>query len=916
MRTPHFHGLRARLFLLLMLAVLPWVVATGYGLLQIRQAAHTEAVAKVEAFATQAAWEQRQVVEEARTFLSVLAALPEVARGDTAACGARLAMLKTRSRGYVNVGVIGPDGRLVCDLMGGAGTYLGDRSYFQAARARRGFVAGHYIIGRVSGQAVMPLASPIVDERGEVTRVIYAAIGADWLASRLTLAALPPATVVTLLDRQGTVVARLPAEPRYLGKPHPAAALVKAAQTGGPGGILEVGGDAPSLIAYTPLDWRGVALAYVAVSVPVRMVEAPVEEALRWRFLLVLGMTLGVFALGWMFAEKTVLAPVRRLRDFSRRLAQGDLSARPEPAGEGELSELTHSLGAMAANLEQSRGMLERIMDVVPEAILVTDVQGSIAMANARCEALFGYRPDELKGQSIELLVPEAQRDLHVRLRAEYWAAPRPRPMGKPGTHVLARRKDGSVFPVDVSLGPLPTEQGFKVVAAVRDASERKRFEEELLRQATHDALTGLPNQMLFRQLLQQAMMQADRDETLLAVMFLDLDGFKTINDTLGHGAGDALLKQVAARIRGAVRAADVVARQGGDEFTLLIAGVRQIPDVTRVADKLLAVVAKPYQIEGREVNVSASIGITLYPLDDADAEHLLRNADTAMYRAKREGRNRYSYYTAEMNAEVKRRLELETGLRRALREGQFEVFYQPQVAVENGCWVGLEALVRWHHPERGLVSPDEFIPVAEDSGLIEPIGEWVLAQVCRQINEWKRRGLPSVRVAVNLSARQFAKPGLLDDVAAILSAEGMGTCAKQIELEVTESILMGDQRRSITLLEGLRAMGLSLSVDDFGTGYSSLSYLKRFPLTALKIDRSFIDGVVDDPSDATIAGAIIDLAHSLHLSVVAEGVETEAQWQWLRAHGCDFAQGYFFGRPMPATEIEARLTARLAEQA
>ncbi|MEJ5211773.1 MAG: EAL domain-containing protein, partial [Burkholderiales bacterium] len=828
-----------------------------------------------------------------------------MAQGDARACGARLATLELRGRGYVNVGVIGADGRLLCDLLGGAGTFLGDRDYFQAARARRDFVAGHYIIGRVSGQAVLPMAYPVLNTRGEVTRVIYTALDTGWLSALLNAKPLPTDTALSLMDRHGTVVARAPARAESLGKPHPAVALVRAIQAGSQAGVLETQAETRRLIAFSPLAYQGQVLAYVAASVPVHVVEAPLREALRWRLALVLGMTLAVFALGWVLADRTVLAPVRRLRDFSRRMAAGDLAARSGVQNRGELGELAASLDTMARALQASRLEMEGIMDVVPDGVLVIDRAGRIVMANARCETLFGYPRGELLGQSVELLVPEDRRRAHEILRRRFLDAPRLREMGSPGVDLLARRRDGTTFPVEVSLAPLETEKGRFVIAAVRDVSERQRFEAEILRQATHDALTGLPNRVLFRELLEQAMVQAQRDETLLAVAFLDLDGFKTINDTWGHRAGDALLVQVADRIRGALRASDVVARQGGDEFTLLLMGIRQIPDVTRVADKLLAVVAKPYEIDGREVNVTASMGITLYPIDDADAENLLRNADTAMYRAKADGRNRYSFYTAEMNAEVRRRLEIETGLRQALREGQFEVFYQPQVEVNTGRWVGLEALVRWRHPERGLISPGEFIPVAEESGLIEPIGEWVLATVCRQIMAWNRRGLPPLRVAVNLSARQFAKPALVEDVAAILAGEGMIRCGGQLELELTESILMGDQLQSVARLEGLRALGLKLAIDDFGTGYSSLAYLKRFPLTALKIDRSFIQDLPDEENDTAIVNAIIQLANALKLDVIAEGVETLAQHDFLIAAGCQEYQGFLCTPALPAEEFE-----------
>ena len=910
-RFPLFASLRGRLLLLLALVVLPWAAGMAWDFYEQWRAERARAVEALQAYARAAAREQRLFVDQTRTLLSALAALPEVVRGDGPACQARLAGLELAASGYGNIGVIGPDGRVLCDLAKGAGTYLGDRDYYQAAQSRRDFVAGHYILGRITARPVLPVAWPVVDQEGRVGRVVFAALDVLWLQRLLETTDLRPGAAASLLDREGIVLARVPADEGRVGRPHSDPALVEAIRRGGEG-LLEATGEG-RLIAHVPLRVGQEEVAHLAVSVPLAAIEKPLRARFIRQTLFLVLATLILFGFAWLISERLLIRQLTALRALVHRLAAGEWSARSGIEASGELGELARSLDALGAALKQSQLRFERVLDVAPEGILLTDAEGRIVIANGRCETLFGYAREELLGQPIELLLPEERRAPHREMRAAYMQKPRVREMGSPGLDLVARRKDGTVFPVDVSLGPLETEQGTWVVAMVRDMSERKRFEEEILRQATHDALTGLPNRTLFRQLLEQAMSQAQRDETLLAVIFLDLDGFKTLNDTLGHSAGDGLLTQVAARLRAALRASDVVARQGGDEFTILVSGVRHIQDVTRVAEKLLAVIAKPYEVEGREVEVTASLGITLYPIDDADADSLLRNADTAMYRAKHEGRNRYSFYTAEMNAEVRHRLEMETGLRRALREGQFEVFYQPQVRVKDGAWVGLEALIRWRHPERGLVLPGEFISIAEESGLIEPIGEWVLATVCRQIAEWKRRGLPPLRVAVNLSARQFGKASLLDDVAAILTGPGMGQCGSLLELEVTESILMGDSQRSAALLEGLRALGLGLAIDDFGTAYSSLSYLKRFPLTALKIDRSFIDGVVEDANDAAIARAIIELAHSLHLAVVAEGVETPAQWQWLKEHGCDLAQGYLFGRPMPAAEVEAQMRERCA---
>ncbi len=915
MRPFPVSSLAVRLLLLLGLAVLPWLGTIGYALHYEARQARAQAIAQLQTMVQAAASQQLGLIQETRVRLALLAATPGLADGDGAACQAHLESYDLLSWGYANVGLIGPDGVLLCDLRGGAGTYLGDRDYVRAAREDGSFAVGHYIVGRVTGRPVFPMAQPVSRGQGGEGRVLFAAVDTRWMQRVLETVPLPPGATLTLLDGQGVVLAHLPAADDWVGRPFVFPAVFRSLVRGEEEGVVEAPEPLPSLIAYSTVKFDGRVVAHVVARVPTAVVMAPVREGLGQAVGWVAVLTLLVFGFAWHLSRLWVLRPIAALREMAARIAAGDLTARSGLSASGELGELAHGLDAMAASLQRSRLETERIMDVVPEGILLTDQAGRIVMANARCEALFGYRREELLGQSLEILLPEDRRAAHQVLRADFVARPRSRDMGTPGLDLQARRKDGSVFPVDVSLAPLQTDEGLWVVAAVRDVSERRHFEEQILHQATHDALTGLPNRLLYRQLLEQAMRQAERDETLLAVLFLDLDGFKTINDTLGHGAGDALLVQVAARIRGALRASDVVGRLGGDEFTILLAGIRHVHVISQIADNILAAIARPYEVEGREVNITASIGITVFPLDDANADSLLRNADTAMYHAKQEGRNRYSYYTAEMNRQMRQRLEVETGLRHALRENQFEVFYQPQVEVGTGRWVGLEALIRWRHPARGLIPPAEFIPVAEDSGLIEAIGEWVLTAVCRQIIEWDDKGFPPLRVAVNLSARQFAKPNLVDEVAAIFRSHGKDVLGERIELEVTESMLVGDMPRSVAQLKALREMGLKLAIDDFGTGYSSLSYLKRLPLTALKIDRSFIDGVTHGEDDAAIARAIIELAHSLRLAVVAEGVETTEQWQWLREHGCDLAQGYLFGRPMPAADVEAQLVAQRPSQ-
>jgi diguanylate cyclase (GGDEF)-like protein len=454
------------------------------------------------------------------------------------------------------------------------------------------------------------------------------------------------------------------------------------------------------------------------------------------------------------------------------------------------------------------------------------------------------------------------------------------------------------------SLQPTPADRELleRACQLAGIAIEKHRDQESLVTMAYYDVLTGLPNRALLQDRLHQAMIESDRHERLTALLFLDLDRFKTINDTLGHEQGDLLLKQVAKRLTECVRPGDTVARPGGDEFIIVLADVAQVDNVSRVAQKIIDAFSRPFEIGGRELFVTCSVGVTLYPFDDRDIEALYRNADAAMYHAKDEGRNNFQFYSAEMNVESYKRLTLENALRRALERDELRLFYQPQVDLNSGRIVGAEALIRWQHPELGLVSPADFIPLAEETGLIVPIGEWVLRQACAQAHAWQDAGLPPVRVAVNLSERQFRQSGLYEVITAALQQAGLAP--EWLEVELTESLVMHDVNRTIDVLRGLKQMGVTVAVDDFGTGYSSLSYLRRLPIGVIKIDRAFIEHISDNPDDAAIAKAIIALAKSLQLKTVAEGVETGEQADFLRRHGCDVMQGFYFSRPLPADKF------------
>lgn len=439
-------------------------------------------------------------------------------------------------------------------------------------------------------------------------------------------------------------------------------------------------------------------------------------------------------------------------------------------------------------------------------------------------------------------------------------------------------------------------------IGTVQDITENKESEAQIEFLAFHDPLTGLPNRVLAKDHLGMAAAYADRSNTKVALFFLDLDNFKTINDSLGHTVGDALLKAVAVCLRDCVRNTDTISRQGGDEFLVLLPDAYDTDAMTDIAEKILQELSAPFDIDGYQLSTSASIGIAVYPDDGKDFETLLKKADTAMYQSKKAGRSTYHFYTEKMNIDAVKHHQMLMGLARAVERNEFVLYYQPQIDLGSGAVIGAEALIRWMHPERGMVPPGLFIPVAEDSGHIVPIGEWVLREACRQAVAWHQAGLPKLVVAVNLSAVQFKRSNLEKSVIQALAESGLNP--EFLELELTESILIQDTENVLDTVQRLKALGVKLSIDDFGTGYSSLSYLKRFAVDKLKIDQSFVRDMVNDPGDAAIVRAIIQMAKSLNLKTIAEGVEDEAMLASLRLHHCDEAQGYYFGRPMPAEDF------------
>ena len=566
---------------------------------------------------------------------------------------------------------------------------------------------------------------------------------------------------------------------------------------------------------------------------------------------------------------------------------------------------LKESLRQQLASMAKQHQRQKLTLSIAPSGILWVNKSGTILEANPAVVMLTGYPEQDLVGQNIKRLLPERLGGIHDAQIQSYFTKPDPGAVTMLDEQLLCR--DGSMLPVDISVGFCDDEDERHAIVYINNLTERKKFEATLHDQAFRDALTELPNRSWFYQRLQQTLTRADSLGSCVFVLLLDLDDFKTINDSFGHATGDALLVQVVQPMRSVLRESDTLARLGGDEFAILLDGLDGQSDATQVAAKLLLELRATYQVQGLNVNLSASIGVASFPDDGKDADTLLRYAEMAMYAAKAAGRGTCCLYSPDMERGVHEDMQIHMRLKNAIRLRTLTLLYQPQVDVVSGAIVGVEALLRWVDPVLGQVSPARFIPVAEATGLILPLSDWVLETACTQIAAWMRTGTP-VQVAVNFSAQQFLQPDLCERVADTLRRTG--AIAKWLDIEITESLAMVHPEKARAQLNALVALGCRVALDDFGTGYSSLAYLKALPIHKLKIDKSFIDGVPHDTNDAAISRAIIALAHSLGMKLIAEGVETDAQLAFLRQYGCETYQGWLFAKAMSAQELTLLLPA------
>jgi diguanylate cyclase (GGDEF)-like protein/PAS domain S-box-containing protein len=910
-------GLRARLLGLVLLAVLPALGLILYTAHQSGTLAARQTVDEAQLLVRLAATDYERLVANTRQLLGMLARLPEVRRHDAAACNAHFTHLKSGYTQYINLGAIGPDGQVFCSAVPTARRVpASDRVWYQRSLKTRGFAVGDFQIGRITQQPVVVFSYPDYHADGRLQTMVFAALDLTWLNQIAAKAQLPAGSTVTLLDSQGVILSRYPDPEKWVGQSHRDAPITRIILHERRAGTAEaIGLDGVTrLYAFAPLleevSGGGV---YLSVGIPRAIAFAGLTRIFTHTFTGLALVTLLVLAAAWYGGDFFLLRGINALVGAARRLGGGDLATRTGLAhGQDEIGQLArgfdemavmlhardlefaHAMKALRDNEERFRGLVETTSDWIWEV----DAHGVYTYASPKVKDLLGYAPEEVIGQTPFAFMPPDEAQKLGRQFAEIVAARQPFER----LENVNLCKDGRRVILETSGVPiLDHDGGFRGYRGIdRDITERKRAEEHLAFIAYHDALTGLPNRLLLLDRLRQAMIEAARHERRVAAVCLDLKGFKNVNDTLGHETGDRVIRTVAERLSAGVRPGDTVARLGGDEFCVLLADIAQTEDVAHVMQKIRGQLEQPLTAAGHTLHLTATLGISLYPADGADPETLLKNADIAMYRA-RERDEDYQYYAADMTVNAAERLALENDLRQALARQELLLHYQPQVSLVSGVVTGVEALLRWRHPVHGMISPAKFIPLAEETGLILPIGEWVLRQACAQARAWADAGWP-LRMAVNLSARQFRQPGLDGLIRGILAETGLDP--GRLDVELTESIIVHDPAAVTVILASIEKLGVQISIDDFGTGYSSLSYLKRFPLDVLKVDQSFVRDIATDPDDASIVRAVITLAHALGIQTIAEGVETREQLAFLRENHCDAMQGYYFSRPLPAEEL------------
>lgn len=927
--VPFWQSLRTRIVLLVLAGAVPSLIGLTVAHYQGYQRLVKEQSEGLRLNLVGALVRMEGVLRSAHDMLTAVAGDIVAHDGDVGHCTAYAVTLNARLPQYRILAFIDRRGRMVCgSVAASVGKDFSDRQYFRGALERKHFVVSGMIHGRTTNTTQIVFAMPVRDGNGEVMGVVISAIATDDLGKMIRAEIPSDDTVALLFDHEGRLIYRIAKPDALPAVEDPSHPLVRqilatprgtAAMSGLDGIERSFSFAATEVAAATPL--------HLAVGLPLEELRATLVREYVRSLSIGLAALLAALALAIAGTEVAVMRTVRSLIATTRRIAGGDFEARSEMGGtSGELGQLARGFDAMAGSLrERDKALAEAHAKLVdnearqsfllqesPAVIYTTAVVPNYiaTYVSPNVADLLGYTPQSFINNPsmwLDRVHPDDRAGV-VRKVAELFAT------GRWRGEYRFRHADGSWrwLADDCRLVRDAAGDPREIVGSSIDVTARKTTEEAISFLGNHDALTGLPNEVLLGDRLDQALALARRSGSSVAVLEFNIDGFSRFNLTLGHRGADQLLLDLASRLARCLREADTVARRSGDNFVILMPEVTESLDVAVAVRKILdATAAAPIDISGREVHVTACVGVALFPKDGDSADILLANAANALARAKKEGRDRFHFFVEAMNQGMSDRLDMESALRHALERNELMLHYQPRVDLRSGQIVAAEALVRWQLGGK-LVQPGEFIPLAEETGLIQPIGEWVLAEACRQQRDWLDRGIPIVTVGVNVSQQQLRVRNAAEDLPALcgkyLDATSLET--RWLELELTESLLMESPEQTIALLQKLHDAGTKLAIDDFGTGFSSLAYLTQLPVQYLKIDRSFVIDVCIDPNSAAVARAIIGLAHNLHMTVIAEGVETEAQLSFLRKLGCDEMQGFLFSKPLPAEQFAMLLKA------
>jgi diguanylate cyclase (GGDEF)-like protein/PAS domain S-box-containing protein len=917
-------GLRLRLALVVVLAILPALGLALYTTLQTDAHERASARNQLREVAQIAAAREDGTISGAHGLLQVIAQTPEVRTGGEP-CSALLSGVLANHAEYTNIAVFAPNGSAICAAQPfSLSLDVSGRTWFHQVVVSKTFTVGGFQNDSAGNMATLPVALPLLDGVGDVQAIIAAGIDARWLTQfASTIHASTPDAAMLVIDPAGAVVARSSADGTMPGDPAPAA-LAAAVAAHGDGAVEVKGRSGPTLLyGYAAIGPQAPGIA-IAVSEPTTTAYTAASQDVHRDFILV-GLTVlaALLVVAWL-CEVMLLRSVRSLVATAWSVARGDLAARaPTRNGAGEINAVARAFNTMAdalqergrqaaearAALHSSEARFRALVRYSSDLVCVLDEAGKLSFVSPAVETLLGYSAESLLGDDPANALHPDDREAAKLAFAQAIASED----GAMHLETRVRHADGSWVLLEV-IGSNHVNDGDVrgLVLNCRDVTERHRLEEQLARRAHYDNLTSLPNRALFADRLGHALARASRSDAAISVLFLDLDGFKVVNDSLGHVAGDALLVTASHRLLACIREGDTVARLGGDEFAVLIEdSAGETAEI--VAARMIEELAEPFDIDGRQIRIGGSAGIVTWSARGPalTADELLRRADIAMYRAKAAGKGRWVTFSEPMHDEAMLALDLQSDLTSAVENGEFELYYQPEIALDTQTVIGVEALVRWRHPRLGLLAPSQFIPLAEQSGVVHGLGRWVLREACQRLRQWnseRPQGSAPLTVAINLSARQFEHGGLADEIAAAIRESGIDP--PTLRLEITETMALDNVDHTAATLLRLKALGVQLALDDFGTGYSSLSYLQRFTVDVIKIDRSFVTALDRNAGAQAIARAVVALAGALGATVTAEGVERPEQFAFLRAAGCAAGQGYYFAPPLPEEEIAALLTA------